>query len=95
MIVILENGKYSYDKETRTFTMSEKDIRFDTKYEVRNPSTNSSMEFNFTHSTGPEFASDTKWIYKSTEGYTLEVCNDPVMVKKAADAYLAAKTRKL
>ena len=93
MVVILKKGNFGYDKDTRTFTMSEKDVMFATKYEIKNPDTGNSMEFNFTHSTGPEFASDTKWIYKSTEGYTLEVCNDPEITKKAAENYLAAKTR--
>jgi len=91
-LIKLEKGKYAYNKDTKTFTMSEKDIPFATTYKVVSPDTGGEMEFSFTHSTGPEFAPDTRWIYKSGE-YTLEVCNDPEVTKQAAAAYLAAKTR--
>ena len=84
---------HAYDPVTRTFTISEKDVPFATTYELLNPLTKNTKVFEFTHSTGPEFAADTKWIYKSEDDFTLEVCNDPEMVKVAAAAYLKAKTR--
>jgi len=71
--------------------MSERDVRFDTTYELFNEKTNKGMEFEFKHSTGSEYAPDTKWIYKSKEGFILEVCNDARMVEQAKQSYLIGK----
>lgn len=90
--ITLQNGKYSF--KDNTFVMSEKDVKFDTTYKVVNPATNKFMVFEFKNSTGPEFDSNTKWIYKSDSGLTLEVCNDANMVKQAANAYLQHKLAK-
>jgi hypothetical protein len=73
--------------------LSEKGIPFDTTYEILNPATEVSKKFEFKNSTGSEWEADTKWIYKSEDGITLEVCNDPHLVKERAAAYLAAKLR--
>ena len=83
----------SYNKDNKTFTGSEKKVRFDTTYIVRSPK-GGSKEFKFSHSTGPEFDPNAKWIYKSDDGFTLEICNDAAITKKNADNYLAGKLRK-
>lgn len=72
-------------------TISERDVPFGTEYNVISPKTGNSKLFKFTHSTGPEFDVNTKWIYKSEDNIQLAVCNDAQMVQKAADAYLKAK----
>jgi len=80
----------------KTETMNERDVRFDTEYEIKNPRTgSSSMMFRFEKSTGPEFDPATRWIYWNLErNVKLEVCNDPHVTKLRADAYLKAKLRK-
>lgn len=89
----LTPGNFSYNKETKTISVSEKLVRFDTSYQVTNSTTEKSQVFNFSHSTGPEFDPKTQWIYKSEAGCLLAVCNDAEMTKVAAANYLAAKTR--
>lgn len=84
--------KHTYTEVDKKFTMSEKDVpRFDTEYKILNSATDGGMNFKFTHSTGPEFEPDTKWVYVSEEGYTLEVCNDPKMVEVAKKNYIKGK----
>ena len=82
---------HAYVKETNTFMVNERDVPFDTSYTIKNSVTGNSMEFEFTHSTGPEFEPSTKWIYKSADGCILEVCNDPEMTEIARKNYLRAK----
>ncbi len=88
-------GCWSNDK--KTFSMSEKNnglvIPFGTEYEVYNPEKGTSKVFKFSHSTGPEFATDTRWVYKC-EDMLLEICNDPIVTKQNANAYLVAKLKK-
>jgi len=81
----------SYNKETKTFSINEKNVQFAIEYTATNPETGKSKLFVFTHSTGPEFDPSTKWIYRNNEGLILEVCNDPTMVKIAAKSYYDAK----
>lgn len=83
--------KFQYINETRTFKISERDVPFATEYVLINPKTNGSQTFKFSHSTGPEFDPNTEWIYKSSEGLTLSVCNDKIMTEIAAQNYLNAK----
>ena len=101
-MVRIDVSKYpgSWSKDSKTFTMSEKNnglvIPFSTQYEVFNPATNTVKVFEFTHSTGPEFASDTRWVYRHKDETTemfLEICNDPEVTKRNAAAYLKAKMR--
>lgn len=89
--VDLNTIKWSY--ENKVITISEKDVKFGTEYNIISPKGGSKV-FQFTHSTGPEFDVNTKWIYKSEDGIQLAVCNDANMVKKAAENYLKAKLRK-
>lgn len=95
----IDVSKYpgSWDKENKKFTMSESNkgivIPFRIQYELYNPKTETIKVFEFTHSTGPEFDSDTRWIYKCDD-MILEICNDPEVTKRNATNYLAAKTRK-
>lgn len=85
--------KHHYNVETKTFTMSEKDVRFDTQYNIKNLKTGNSELFDFVHSTGPEFDPNTKWIYKSQTGLTLEVCNDKEITEQLAKNYLEHKLK--
>jgi hypothetical protein len=93
MKINLNNTPYTWNKNTKTFSMSEKDVRFATEYEIFNPKTGGSKDFKFTHATGPEFDPNTKWIYSSFDGFVLEVCNDAKITKQRAADYVAAKTR--
>jgi hypothetical protein len=91
--IIFNPNIHSWNPYQRVFTMSEKEIPFDTSYEILNQKTGGKMSFEFSHSTGSEFSPDTKWIYYNADKtVTLEVCNDPRMTKIAAENYLKAKT---
>lgn len=89
----IELKKIPWSFENKVITISEKGLPFATEYVVVSPK-GGEKEFKFTHSTGPEFDPNTKWIYKSDDGLQLAVCNDAEMVKVAAKAYLDAKLRK-
>jgi hypothetical protein len=93
IIINFDSKKHYYNKEEKLFSVSERTVDFDTSYLLVNPETGKAVEFNFTHSTGPEFEADTKYIYKSKDGLTLEVCNDRQITSIRAEMYLAAKTR--
>jgi hypothetical protein len=88
--VVLNNIDWSFNKERNTIIISEKSVKFGTEYEIVSPKGNSRV-FTFTHSTGPEFDKDTRWVYMSDDGVVLEVCNDEKMVKVAAKQYLDGK----
>lgn len=88
-----EDSPLTFDKESKTFYGSEKDVPFGTIYEVENSRTGVSKSFDFTHSTGPEFDPNTKWVYKC-EDLTLIICNDAQITKRNAQNYLEAKIRK-
>lgn len=89
----IDLNKITWSYQNKVITISEKDVPFTTEYLVISPS-GGVKEFKFTHSTGPEFHKDTKWMYKSDDGLQLAVCNDAQMVKAAAAAYLKAKLQK-
>ena len=94
--VNLKTIPWSFDMKTSekgVIVISEKDVRFGTEYEVVSPTGNKKV-FKFTHSTGPEFDVNTKWMYKSDDGLQLAICNDANMVKKAAHDYLKGKLQK-
>ncbi len=92
MNILFNPKKHTYEKNTKTFSVSEADVQFATEYRIINPKTQGEMEFTFSHSTGPEFDPNTKYVYKSGE-YTLEVCNDKQITEHRAKLYLQAKTR--
>lgn len=92
-IINFDSKKHYYDKEAKLFSVSERYVVFDTSYTLVNPGTGDSVIFDFSHSTGPEFEIDTKYIYKSENGLTLEVCNDEQITTIRAKMYLDAKTR--
>jgi hypothetical protein len=87
----LSKIKWSFDKKTSTILISEKEVPFDTTYNVISPTTGMGNVFQFSHSTGAEFDPNTNWIYKSTDGIILSVSNDPHLVEVAARKYLNAK----
>ena len=94
-LINLSKIPYYYNKETKVFTFSEKDVPFATTYEIFNPQTNGRVQFDLSHSTGPEFHPDTKWIYKNAlSNVTVEVCNDASITKIRGDAYLDHKLNK-
>ena len=96
MITIhFDSKKHHYDNETKVFSVSERDVSFDTSYSLVSPGISDSIVFDFFHSTGPEFDADTKYIYKSENGFTLEVGNDRHITSIRAEMYLAAKTRNM
>ena len=83
---------FQYMKSIKMFSVSELNVpKFDTSYRLWNPITEHGKVFNFKHSTGPEFAADTKWIYASECGLRLSVANDPALTKRRELIYLNAK----
>lgn len=88
--IIFDSKKHSYNTETKTITVSGKDVPFDTSYVVKNPKTNGEVMFELSHSTGSEWDPKTMWVYKSKEGITLKIGNDDV-TPAHANAYLQAK----
>jgi len=89
----ISTGNLTYSTSTKTFYGSEKDIRFDTEYEVTSSETGNSRTFKFKRSTGPEFDPNTKWIYESECGLSLIISNDKEITERNAANYLAAKLR--
>jgi len=89
--IIISRDKIDYNKETKTFYGSERNVKFDTSYKLINGLTGKRMVFNFKHSTGPEFDPKTQWVYKSEEGYTLSIGNDAEITKILAQNYLKGK----
>ena len=84
---------FSWNRETKTFKVNGNDVPFDTSYKLKNTITNKVMVFEFSHSTGSEWDSATKWIYKNGD-YILEVGNEDV-TPAHAEAYLQAKLRNM
>ena len=89
MIVNLKEVKFLV--ENRTIRVSEKEVPFDTEYDVISSKTGDSMKFRFSHSTGPEFDPTTEWVYTSQEGIEFRVCNDPSLTAQNVMTYLKAK----
>jgi hypothetical protein len=95
MTTIVIDKNVSWNKDEKVFSISERHIPFATSYKLLNPKTNKGVVFEFSHSTGPEFDINTKWIYTcDVEEVTLQVCNDAIMTNIFADNYLRAKLRK-
>ena len=90
-IVDLKTIPY-FVNSAKTIFVSERDVnKFDTSYNVRSPKTGVIKEFNFVHSTGPEFDPKTVWLYKSEDGHHFGVCNDVEITKQHAENYLNHK----
>ena len=84
---------FQYLESIKMFSVSELEVpKFDTSYRLWNPETKHGKIFNFSHSTGPEFAADTKFVYKTDCGLTLSIANDPVLTKRREMIYLNAKS---
>ncbi len=90
-IVNFNPQKMSFDKETKTFTVSERDVAFATTYTIINPKTGNGQIFHFVESTGPEFDPLTEWLYASFEGCVLRVVNDAKITKERASRYAIGK----
>lgn len=91
LTIHFDSEKHVYNKSQKLFVVSERDVSFDTSYKMINPKTNNSVEFDFSHSTGPEFDPKTKYVYKSKDGLTLEVCNDTFISAIRKQHYLEHK----
>jgi hypothetical protein len=88
-----EKNVLVYNHIESIFYGSERDIPFDTQYEVKNTSTGVSYVFEFSHSTGPEFDIKTQWIYTNeATGRKIIISNDERITKRQAKMYSAAKT---
>jgi len=90
MKINIKHPTLTYNKKNSTFTTSGKLILFATSHTIVNTKTKNEVKFDFTHSTGSEWDSDTHWIYKSKCGYTLRIKNDDV-TPQHAENYLQAK----
>ena len=93
-IININTIPYKYDDLASTIHISERNVPFDTGYEVFNSKTGNRVQFKFTHSTGPEFDPNTKWVYESDNGIKLMVHNDKAITELNAQTYLAGKLRK-
>ena len=83
----------TFNKEDNTFYGTERDIPFDTSYEVKNTVSGQSEVFDFIESTGSEWDPKTQWIYKNKTGLSLIISNDERITKIREEAYLKAKLR--
>lgn len=93
--IVFDPKKHQWNPGESKFTMSEKDVKFDTSYEIVNPKTKGIMLFKFAHSTGPEFDPRTRWVYiNSDKTVTLEICNDPELTEISRENYIRAKTQR-
>jgi len=54
---------------------------------------NSEKEFTLDHQTGSEWDVNTKYVYKTADGYTLEVANDKAITEARAESYLKHKLK--
>jgi len=97
MKISLRSFQWSLDPLDRSqIHTSESQLPFDTEYTIHSPQTGVEKEFRFSHSTGPEFHPDTKWVYHAgskVEGnlFTLIVHNEKELTAARAQAYLQAK----
>jgi hypothetical protein len=55
--------------------VSENDVKFHTNYNVISPKTGVTKTFNLECTTGPGDDPNTEWVYKSSEGLKLHLCN--------------------
>ncbi len=92
MKISIQNNKITYFAPHKSFWVSGKSVGFATTYEVENEKTGKTQIFFFDHSTGSEWDVNTMWIYKSKEGFTLNVTNSDV-TEQMKQNYLEAKTR--
>lgn len=91
MVISIQKHGVKYDKARLTFSVSGKLVLFDTTHTIRNEKTGGSKLFIFSHSTGSEWDPNTTWVYKSEDGFTLDVANDDLL-PGAQDEYVKAKT---
>lgn len=89
----LTPDKFKFNKKTKTFHASGKEVTWDIMYKLVNPTTKGSMLFSLVESTGSEWDPNTVWIYKGEGEYYLHLTNEEVTEEHAA-MYLKAKTRK-
>ena len=94
IIILGPSTKFRWSKADKTFYFSEKDIPFDTSYELKNPNTGNSSKFEFSHSTGGEFDPNTQWVYKGPNEMKMVVSNDPNITNQRANMYLQGKLKK-
>lgn len=92
-MVTLNPDQFTYRKETKEFLVSGKKVKFATSYLLKNTKTGGTMKFDFKESTGSEWEPDTLWIYKSKDGFTLNLTNEDV-TPEHEQAYLETKLRK-
>lgn len=86
-----DKTKHQFDEANKTISCNELTVPpFDTRYTVVNNKGKEKV-FDLSGSTGSEWEPDTKWIYKSEDGWTLEVSQDAELTKKRAKAYLNHK----
>lgn len=83
-----------YNVRNGVIYVSERHVTFDSSYNVISPRTGATKLFHFECSTGPEFDPKTEWVYKSSEGLKVHVCNDEHITKLLADSYLKHKLGK-
>lgn len=92
MKISIQENNIQYSDLLKSFFINGKDVRFATTYELENEKTGKTKTFEFFESTGSEWDVNTIWIYKSEDGFTLEVGNEEV-TKEMINNYLDAKIR--
>jgi len=87
------NDTCSYTESLKLITISEKHVtKFDSNYRLWNPVTQHGKVFEFSHTTGPEFDPNTSFIFKSDDGLTLEIVNDPETTEARKQLYINSKS---
>ena len=89
-----KNNPLTFNRGDKTFYGSEREIPFDTSYEIKNNSTGASEVFNFVESTGSEWDPKTRWIYKNKSDLFLVISNDPEITNMRSESYLKSKIGK-
>ena len=89
--------KHNVSYYNGVFTVSGKNVKFDTSYSLKNEETGNEIKFEFKESTGSEWDTNTIWIYESVDydkdiNLTLHLLNDDVTERNMND-YLESKLR--
>jgi len=90
--ISIQKNNVRFFKPLKSFTVSGKEVGFATQYDLKNDKTGKSKTFNFFESTGSEWDVNTLWIYKSDDGFILNVTNSDVTEQQRQN-YFDAKTR--
>lgn len=90
--IYIQKHKVKFDKDSKTFSVKGKYVKFATRYELINQKTGNFTMFELVESTGSEWDKNTIWKYENKNGFKLNVGNENV-TQSHIDNYLRAKNR--